>query len=502
MPSENIAEDMRLTLNLKMPNRTYKDAVQALNSLQSNYANIMAIRASGDRKNMMNIWEMQEWSRRIGYSTSDFNELNIIHITGTKGKGSTAAFTQGILSQYSDKLNMIGLYTSPHLKSVRERIRLNGKPISEEKFSRYFFEVWDRLDSTTSCEEKFPHMTSGQKPGYFKYLTLLSFHVFMQEGCNTCIYEVGVGGEFDSTNIIEKPTTCGVSALGIDHTFMLGDTIEEIAWNKGGIFKKDSPAFTVVNQPEGGLRVLQERADERGTTLSEVPVFNQLKNIKLGIAGDFQVSNASLAVALAYQHLVKLEHFKEPLVLSSNSAIPDAFIKGLQDTCWEGRCQTIVSNNITWYIDGAHTKDSIEAASRWFNETASKTGNRKILLFNQQSRDAKALLRYLHKTVSPTIKFDKAIFTTNVTWKTGNYSDDLISLNTSKEQVEKLEVQNALKDEWLEIMGHDQSVEVTSSIESALESIKEFDEPLDVFVTGSLHLVGGLMVAFDGKTNA
>ena len=307
---------------------------------------------------------MQEWSRRIGYSTSDFNELNIIHITGTKGKGSTAAFTQGILSQYSDKLNMIGLYTSPHLKSVRERIRLNGKPISEEKFSRYFFEVWDRLDSTTSCEEKFPHMTSGQKPGYFKYLTLLSFHVFMQEGCNTCIYEVGVGGEFDSTNIIEKPTTCGVSALGIDHTFMLGDTIEEIAWNKGGIFKKDSPAFTVVNQPEGGLRVLQERADERGTTLSEVPVFNQLKNIKLGIAGDFQVSNASLAVALAYQHLVKLEHFKEPLVLSSNSAIPDAFIKGLQDTCWEGRCQTIVSNNITWYIDGAHTKDSIEAASR------------------------------------------------------------------------------------------------------------------------------------------
>lgn len=80
---------------------------------------------------------------------------------------------------------------------------------------------------------------------YFKYLTILSFHVFLQEGVDTAIYEVGVGGTFDSTNIIEKPTVTGISALGIDHTFMLGNTIESITDNKTGIFKRGSPALLV-----------------------------------------------------------------------------------------------------------------------------------------------------------------------------------------------------------------------------------------------------------------
>lgn len=131
-------------------------------------------------------------------------------------------------------------------------------------------------------------MIPGSKPGYFKFLTLLSFHTFIQEDCKSCVYEVGVGGELDSTNIIEKPIVCGVTLLGIDHTFMLGDTIEEIAWNKGGIFKSGAPAFTVEKQPPQGLTILKERAEERKTTLTEVPSFKQLENVKLGIAGEFQ----------------------------------------------------------------------------------------------------------------------------------------------------------------------------------------------------------------------
>lgn len=118
---------------LRMIGKTYHDAVTALNSLQSNYANIMAIRQTGDRKNIMTLLEMHEWSRRIGYSSSDFNKLNIVHITGTKGKGSTAAFTSSILGQYKEQLPRIGLYTSPHLKSVRERIRIDGEPILGKK---------------------------------------------------------------------------------------------------------------------------------------------------------------------------------------------------------------------------------------------------------------------------------------------------------------------------------------------------------------------------------
>ncbi|CUS20407.1 LAQU0S01e05908g1_1 [Lachancea quebecensis] len=492
---------MRLSAPLRMstrPARSYSDAIAALNSLQSNYANIMAIRASGDRKNKMNIWEMQEWSRRIGYSTSDFKKLNIVHITGTKGKGSTAAFTQSVLQQFGDQIRKIGLYTSPHLKSVRERIRINGQPICEEKFSGYFFDVWDRLEATSSPLDNFPHMTPGSKPGYFKYLTLLSFHVFMQEGCDSCIYEVGVGGEFDSTNIIESPTACGVSLLGIDHTFMLGETIEEIAWNKGGIFKKGSPAFTIAAQPAEGLKVLKDRAQERETSLTEVPILESLKKVKLGIAGDFQISNASLAVALASQHLVSLGVLDQNVQLTPDTELPQRFVDGLTLAKWNGRCQTIQDGAITWLIDGAHTKDSIEAASGWFKGEIVKTPRKKVLLFNQQTRDADALITNLHKCLFPEVVFDRVIFTTNVTWKSGGYSADLVSMNTSKEQVESLEVQNALRDSWLR-MEPDANVDVVANIESAIDLVKAFDEPVEVVVTGSLHLVGGLLVALDGK---
>ncbi|SCU82648.1 LADA_0C07030g1_1 [Lachancea dasiensis] len=492
---------MRLNWPLRMSanvSRTYNDAISALNSLQSNYANIMAVRASGERKNQMNIWEMQEWSRRIGYSTSDFDKLNIVHITGTKGKGSTAAFTQSVLQQYSDKIHKIGLYTSPHLKSVRERIRINGEPIGEEKFARYFFDVWEKLDATSSATDKFPHMTPGSKPGYFKYLTLLSFHVFTQEGCDSCIYEVGVGGEYDSTNIIENPTACGVSLLGIDHTFMLGDTIEEIAWNKGGIFKKDAPAFTIDLQPSAGLKVLRERANERETTLVEIPVFDDLKHLKLGLAGEFQVTNASLAVALASRHLFKLNIIPQPLKMDKDLVLPAEFKKGLTNAEWKGRCQTVLDGKITWLIDGAHTKDSIQAASSWFKTQVIESGSKKILLFNQQTRDADALIADLYSSLNPEVKFDRVIFTTNVTWASGTYSADLVSMNTSKEQVDKLEVQNALRDTWLKLEPSCK-VDVAANIESACDLVKTYEEPVEVFVTGSLHLVGGLLVVFDGK---
>lgn len=479
--------------------KSYQDAVTALNSLQSNYANIMAVRESGDRKNQMNIWEMQEWSRRIGYKTCDFNKLNVIHITGTKGKGSTAAFTSTILGKYRDRVPRVGLYTSPHLRSVRERIRINNDPISEDKFTKYFFEVWDKLEETSSPLDRFPHMTPGSKPGYFKYLTLLSFHVFMQEGCNCCVYEVGVGGEYDSTNIIEKPTVCGITRLGIDHTFMLGNTIEEIAWNKGGILKKDSPAFTIPDQPIAGYKVLQERAAERQTVLKTIPIFDELKKIRLGIAGDFQITNASLAVTLASQSLTAMGVLEKPVALESKAEIPRSFLDGLIDTQWEGRCQTLERGNSTWFIDGAHTKDSIEAASAWFKQVALKSKNKKVLLFNQQSRDAEALINNLHQVLYPEMQFDEVIFTTNVTWRSGSYSADLVSMNTSKDQVEKLVVQKALAEHWDKLVQQRGNVHVTTDIETSYELIRKLVGPVDIFVTGSLHLVGGLLVVFDNN---
>jgi folylpolyglutamate synthase len=216
--------------------------------------------------------EMREWLRRIAYSPDDLNQLNVIHVTGTKGKGSTCAFVSSILKHLFPE-QRIGLFTSPHLKAVNERIQINSMPIPEEAFARYFWEVWDRLETYAEREG----LDKTKKPSYFRFLTLMAWHLFMSvKVCcpkisilikvNTAIVEVGIGGEYDSTNIIPRPTCTGVTSLGIDHVTVLGNTLESIAWHKGGIFKENVAALT-VEQPAEALRVLKERALERRVML-------------------------------------------------------------------------------------------------------------------------------------------------------------------------------------------------------------------------------------------
>jgi len=124
--------------------------------------------------NQSSLPEMREWLRRINYMPADLNSLNTIHITGTKGKGSTCAFVSSIL-QHLFPENKIGLFTSPHLKSVNERIQFNSVPISEALFAKYFWDVWDRLETSAEAEG----LDKGKKPVYFRFLTLMAWHAFL-----------------------------------------------------------------------------------------------------------------------------------------------------------------------------------------------------------------------------------------------------------------------------------------------------------------------------------
>ncbi len=173
--------------------------------------------------------------------------------------------TSSILSKYRlnyGKAPRIGLYTSPHLMAVRERIQIDGESLPEEDFARYFWEVWDKLEAEDTS-----------KPVYFRFLTLLAFHTFMEECVDVVVLEVGVGGEYDSTNIIEKPVVTGITSLGIDHVAVLGNAIGEIAWHKAGIFKEGVPALTVSQLPEA-MTVLERRAKERNTVLRIISLFD------------------------------------------------------------------------------------------------------------------------------------------------------------------------------------------------------------------------------------
>ena len=402
----------------------------------------------------------------------------------------------------------MGLFTSPHLRSVRERIQINNQPLSESLFSKYFFDIWDRLSATGD----------GSKPAYFRFLTLVAFHTFLQERVDTAVIECGIGGEYDSTNILVSPTTTAVTALGIDHVGMLGGTIAEIAWHKGGIFKKGAPAFTVL-QPEPAMDVLRKRAEERDTTLQLVKRHPQIANgeVKLGLAADFQKSNASLAVAVTAAHLHAVGHNFVPNPSEINEQeLPVEFRRGLEQVKWPGRCEMRreVRNGIAWCLDGGHTLESIEVAGQWFAEEVqtlqqSNAGinhhsqRPRILIFNQQTRDAAGLARALFNTLSAVLgqnPFTHVIFTTNVTFKDAGYKPDLVAMNNNAEEVQTLKVQKELAAMWVEL-DPVADIKVAATIEDAINEVRilarqvniEETNELVVFITGSLHLVGGVL---------
>ena len=220
----------------------------------------------------------------------DLGKLSAIHIAGTKGKGSTSAMTERLLRGTGVKT---GLFTSPHLVDVRERIRINGRVLDKEVFARYFWEVHDVVSVATAEANVHLH--------YFHFLTVLGFFVFQREQVDVAIMEVGLGGRLDSTNVLPRPVVCGVTLLDLDHVAILGNTLALIAGEKAGIIKKGVPAVTTSVQPPEGLAVLAQHARTVSAPLFLAPPLDRYSTtgpVHLGLQGDFQRHNAALALAL------------------------------------------------------------------------------------------------------------------------------------------------------------------------------------------------------------
>lgn len=517
--------------------RTYENALGLLKTLQSNRA-IKTVLADSkdDDPNRLAIPEMLEWAQKAGYKATELGKhgQKYIHVAGTKGKGSVCVMVENILLQYSrakdteKQVGKIGMYTSPHLVTVRERIRIDGAPISEQLFARYFFELWDRFETAASkdMESDVLSATGEIAPGYFRYLTLLALHAFRQEGVKTAIMECGIGGEYDSTNILpaDAVAVSAITSLGIDHTAMLGETIDEIAWHKAGIMKEGVPAFTVDQRPEAQA-VLDKRAAEKRVELNVVEMLPQLKSgfLAPGLLGDFQNANASLATAVAasYLHHVGVTE-NVPLteeLSNSTTGLPEQFMDGIETVHWPGRCEIRKDGNLEWYIDGAHTMESIEAAGEWFLHQLAVTYSEPnpptatMLIFNQDERDGLTLLRKLLNVLSVTpvrarsrptrrnkqehvdeIKsetrlrlnpiFRYAAFPTNEPFATANEG-----------KTTDLKKQEEMALRYQSIDGNALHV-AYGSVEEAVRlamRVSKGDERVLVLVTGSLYLVGGLL---------
>lgn len=434
--------------------KSYEDAIKALNSLQSNAATIEKIRTTKDQNRHQNIPDMISMTKRVGITVDDIDKLKVIHVSGTKGKGSTCAFVESILRSLGFRT---GFYSSPHLVEVRERIRINGRPLSRDDFSRYFWHSYQLLN-----ESKAEHRDA--MPAYFRFLTIMAFHAFMQKKVDVAILEVGIGGQYDCTNIVRNPVVCGVTSLGIDHTSMLGDSIDKIAWHKAGIFKPNVPAVT-VQQPEAAMEVLRERATEIGCPLFLAPSLDSYDwndhNVELGIPGVQQQLNASLALQLC-QFWIKdnqlgITENRQKLcedwrgrscgdnvsVVSANCFnISAAMAAGLHNCVWPARSQKLSGPGITYYLDGAHTAESLQLCADWFNvetlkEAASLSGNRivRVLLFNMTGdRKPESLLSCLLAC-----NFDFAVFCPNIHSRSRDNSDLTNLTVTIKSQIQRCE---------------------------------------------------------------
>eukprot|EP00026_Physarum_polycephalum_P006160 Phypoly_transcript_06201.p1 GENE.Phypoly_transcript_06201~~Phypoly_transcript_06201.p1 ORF type:complete len:486 (+),score=72.23 Phypoly_transcript_06201:30-1487(+) len=352
------------------PERNFETALVALNSLQSNAATIAAWTAS--RRDGTFDWK-QEMMHHINAVGIKLDTLSVIHVAGTKGKGSTCAFVESILRASGHRT---GLYTSPHLIDVRERIRIDGKAVTKEFFSEQFWLVWDKL--AAGRNEKFPSL-----PPFFRFITLVAFRIFEISKIDASIVEVGIGGRTDATNVFDNPVVTGISSLGFDHMNVLGTTLPEIAFEKAGIMKCGVPAFTVPQLPEA-LDVIEERARTVEASLCVTTPLEKYypHGITLGLNGVHQQYNAALAIALSQVWLMsspksklrppttdynpKTNNYVTSLV---HSSLPPYFAQGLADTKWAGRAQTIRlpdHPNLTIYVDGAHTPESTEVCAEWF----------------------------------------------------------------------------------------------------------------------------------------
>ncbi|XP_059628076.1 folylpolyglutamate synthase isoform X2 [Cornus florida] len=231
-------------------------------------------------------------------------------------------------------------------------------------------------------------------PTYFRFLALLAFKIFAAERVDVAILEVGLGGKFDATNVVQKPIVCGVSSLGFDHMEILGHTLGEIAGEKAGIFKRGVPAFTVP-QPDEAMHVLEEKASQLDVKLQVATPLdtNLLSGLHLGLEGEHQYTNAGLAIALCSTWLQRTGHL-EFNYLERTTSLPEQFIKGLTTANLQGRAQIIPhqfneiesAGDLIFYLDGAHSPESMEVCANWFS-LAIKEGNQQQHSLNSQPND-------------------------------------------------------------------------------------------------------------------
>ena len=293
-------------------------------------------------------------------------DLKFVHIAGTNGKGSTAAMTASILRKAGYRT---ALYTSPYIYQFGERMQVDGELIPD-----------DELIAITEYVKPLAD-TMAETPTEFELITAIAFEFFKRRKCDIVVLEVGLGGLLDATNVISTPEVAVITNIGLDHTDILGNTLDEIAFNKAGIIKENGHAVIYRGTP-GVEKVFEDTCRERNTKLKKADfedlklkshdLFEQVfdcgeyKDIHLPLLGDHQLHNAAVVLAIA-------ETLQEIGWKITKQNIYD----GIRDVSWPGRFD-IVCRDPLFIIDGGHNPQCLEALVKNIQDYL--TGRRVIAL--------------------------------------------------------------------------------------------------------------------------
>ena len=336
-------------MNEPLPSRTsrYHDALAAIWDRSGYDRGFISNPFAGDDAARLGLVRTRRLLDQLGAPDAD---LNIVHVAGSNGKGSTCAFIESVARAAGYRT---GRYTSPHLHQFRERFAVDGVPIAEADFAEQLFAA---LAATESVEREEPALGAITA---FELTTAMAFAVLTAHGCELAIIETGMGGTLDATNVV-SPLAAAITPLDYEHTAVLGATMTEIAGNKAGIIKAGRPV-AVAAQPAEAMPVIAARADELGSPLlraerdwrvsgswqhftAEGP-WGHVANLRSGLVGAHQMENTGLALAVCDLLTADGFRFSEPAMRS-----------GIATTTWPGRFEEVsLASGQRIVVDGAHS---------------------------------------------------------------------------------------------------------------------------------------------------
>lgn len=310
----------------------------------------------------------KELLRRLKIAEQQFE---IIHVAGSNGKGSVCAFINQVLVEQGVS---VGLFTSPHLVCMEERFVINGRQCSREQFVESFHVVKQVVEEMEN--EGMPH------PAFFEFLFAMGLFLFAKEKVRYLVLETGLGGRLDATNVFEEPLLTIITSISMEHTEILGDTIEAIAAEKAGIIKEGIPVLFDGSNPSV-IAVIKQQARERRAPFYYISLenlkFNKItgKNIDFSYLTGYDDVNLKIPFVAMYQMMNAALAYKALYLLQEDTRInPYQIVQSMEHTRWPGRMQQVTKGV---YFDGAHNVDGIAH----FLETVHAIGGKHpILLFS------------------------------------------------------------------------------------------------------------------------